>query len=431
MRMTLVRVALLSAGLSGAACGRPPQAPPAEATAPLVRSDIHAAYLKDNAAGHEWFAHASDGYSGVPLVLLRSLPDLAPEIWGKADEQFARFGYLPNPGGPLPLGLSWDSMDPGVTPQPLHPVALTCGACHIGRVKLDDGTSMTLVGGPNTEFDVRMWRKAFERTVHEHLGTPADVTATAARLQKTIVGQAGQLFLSQRPRRDCRSGSRRAAIRDRQRGGHSHRLRRKDSAGGTGHQQTEGDQLQQGQCAAARRRQPRPVRRQRRSAAATAAARHRDQPRSREDDGGLHGHVLQGAPRTARHVHRHPQHLEARVAAHRPGGWQREVAVLPQHRGQRRGGRRSEDGECPQCRGDRAVHQPAAAAALSVRDRCRGRGAWQGDLHAELCGVPPRVQRHRLPDRSDRHRSESLARAECGRPGALPPALRRQRAGRL
>ena len=138
----------------------------------------------------------------MPLVLLRSLPDLAPEIWGKPDEQFARFGYLPNPDGPLPLGLSWDSMDPGVTPQPLHPVALTCGACHIGRVKLDDGTSMTLVGGPNTEFDVRMWRKAFERTVHEHLGTPADVTAAAARLQNDDCGQARQLLLSQRPRRD-------------------------------------------------------------------------------------------------------------------------------------------------------------------------------------------------------------------------------------
>jgi mono/diheme cytochrome c family protein len=192
--MTVVRVALLSAGLSGAACGRPAQAPPAEATTPLVRPDVHAAYLKDNAAGHEWFADASDGYSGVPLVLLRSLPDLAPDIWGKADEQFARFGYLPNPHGPLPLGLSWDSMDAGVTPQPLHPVALTCGACHIGRVRLDDGTSMTLVGGPNTEFDVRLWRKAFERTVHEHLGTPADVTAAAARLQKAIADKPANYF---------------------------------------------------------------------------------------------------------------------------------------------------------------------------------------------------------------------------------------------
>ncbi len=143
------------------------------------------------------------------------------------------------------------------------------------------------------------------------------------------------------------------------------------------------------------------------------------------------GMSFKALPDAARHVHRHPQHLEAGRAAHRPGGWQRQVALLPQHRRQRRGGRRSEDGECPERRGDRAVHQPAAAAALPVRHRRRGRGARQGDLYAELRGVSPRVQRQRLPDGSDRHRSEPLASAECGRTGALPPALRRQRAGRL
>ncbi len=153
---------------------------------PLVRTDTQAAYLENNASGYDWFANAADGYGGVPLILMRALPDLAPDIWGKPDEQFARFGYIPNPDGPLPLGLSWDSMDSAVKPQPLHPVALTCGACHIGRVRLDDGKSMMLVGGPNTEFDVRLWRKAFELMVHKHLSTPADVAAAAAQL-KTIV----------------------------------------------------------------------------------------------------------------------------------------------------------------------------------------------------------------------------------------------------
>jgi mono/diheme cytochrome c family protein len=195
MRMDRVKLALLSAGLSIAGCRATPQTAPQATPAPAIaRPDVHAAYIKDNAVGYEWFAHASDGYSGVPLVLLRSLPDLAPEIWGKPEEQFSRFGYLPNPGGALPLGLSWDSMDTGITAQPLHPVALTCGACHIGRVTLDDGTSMALVGGPNTEFDVRMWRKAFERTVHEHLGTPADVAAAAVRLGATIADKPANYF---------------------------------------------------------------------------------------------------------------------------------------------------------------------------------------------------------------------------------------------
>ena len=87
-------------------------------------------YLKDNASGYDWFANASDGYAGVPLILLRSLPDLAPDIWGKSEEQFASFGFIPNtekPNSPLPLGLSWDSMDSSHPPTQLHPVALTCG----------------------------------------------------------------------------------------------------------------------------------------------------------------------------------------------------------------------------------------------------------------------------------------------------------------
>src|SRR3954452_21579171 len=95
---------------------------------PLVRTDTHAAYLKDNASGYDWFANASDGYGGVPLILLRTLPDLAPEIWGKPEEQFSRFGFISNANAPLPVGLSWDSMDPSHPAQPLHPVGLTCGA---------------------------------------------------------------------------------------------------------------------------------------------------------------------------------------------------------------------------------------------------------------------------------------------------------------
>ena len=188
MRINRALLALLPAGMLAAGCSS------MTAAVPQARTDRQAAYLKENASGYEWFANAADGYGGVPLVLLRSLPDLAPEIWGKPEEQFARFGYLQNPDGPLPLGLSWDSMDPTVKPGPLHPVALTCGACHIGRVTLDDGTSMTLVGGPNTQFDVRMWRKAFESMVHTYLSTPADVSSTAARWTAIVAGKPPDYF---------------------------------------------------------------------------------------------------------------------------------------------------------------------------------------------------------------------------------------------
>lgn len=167
-------------------------------TSPVAAAKVaYETYLKDNAQGYDWFANASDGYAGVPLILLRSLPDLAPEIWGKPEEQFAAFGFIPNtvkPNSPLPLGLSWDSMDNAHPATQLHPVALTCGACHIGRVRLDDGSYMALVGAPNTQIDVRKWRKAFEATVHKMMSTPADIASTAGLLRKAIAEKPPNYF---------------------------------------------------------------------------------------------------------------------------------------------------------------------------------------------------------------------------------------------
>ena len=167
-----------------------------QTTAPSPASVTNAqdTYLKANADNYNWFANACAGSSGVPLILLRSLPDLAPDIWGKPEEQFSRFGFLPNPDKPLPLGLSWDSMDPADPPQPLHPVALTCGACHIGRVRLENGTYAMLVGGPNTQFDVRKWRKAFELTVHKLLSTPQGIATTADSLRKIVAEKPPNYF---------------------------------------------------------------------------------------------------------------------------------------------------------------------------------------------------------------------------------------------
>ena len=152
----------------------------------------HQNYLRQNAHGYDWFANAANGYAGVPLILLRSLPDLAPEIWGKPEEKFSRFGLMPSPTEPdrvLPLGLSWDSMVAGKKAVPLNGVTFTCGACHLGRVRVTDESAplyRALVGAPNTQFDVRLWRHAFERTVEGYLSTPGDIAKTAQRLRDVI-----------------------------------------------------------------------------------------------------------------------------------------------------------------------------------------------------------------------------------------------------
>ena len=163
----------------------------------------HLDYLSANAEGYDWFANATDGFAGVPVILLRSFPDLAPEIWGTPDEKFSRFGLIPSPtepDRPLPLGLSWDPMVEGQAAGPLKGVALTCGACHIGRVRIPEGDAVTyraLVGAPNTQFDVRRWRHAFERTVGEYLNSPENLAKTAGRLREIIASKPANYFYGQ------------------------------------------------------------------------------------------------------------------------------------------------------------------------------------------------------------------------------------------
>ncbi len=163
----------------------------------------HTEYLRTNAEGYDWFANASDGFAGVPVILLRSFPDLAPEIWGQPEEKFSRFGLIPSPtepDRPLPLGLSWDSMVDGHTTGPFKGAALTCGACHIGRVRIPEGNAVNyraLVGAPNTQFDVRRWRHAFEQTVSKYLNTPENVAKTAVRLREIVASKPANYYYGQ------------------------------------------------------------------------------------------------------------------------------------------------------------------------------------------------------------------------------------------
>ncbi len=143
--------------------------------------------------GASWFANAGNGFVGTPLVLLKLLPEIAPEIFGDAKD-FGRFGLFPDPDDPdriLPRGLGvtgsrgrrvnaagnlTGEIDYGMV-QPLF-VTLACGACHSGRVDLGD-RALTLEGAPNTQFDVRKWRAAFTEFRDRYLAPDQIGTAEA------------------------------------------------------------------------------------------------------------------------------------------------------------------------------------------------------------------------------------------------------------
>ena len=143
----------------------------------------HEAYKRAHPVGFNWFVNAANGFAGFPYVLQRILPELAPEIWGRPEENFARFGFFPDadPKRPLPRGIGIattsgrpldadynirgeiDFAAPG-----LHVVTLSCGACHTGQVRTDAGLKI-VDGAPNTQIDVRKWRAAYAHTVQTYL----------------------------------------------------------------------------------------------------------------------------------------------------------------------------------------------------------------------------------------------------------------------
>ncbi|HEY2515420.1 MAG TPA: hypothetical protein VGI39_31345, partial [Polyangiaceae bacterium] len=145
------------------------------------------AYLVKNAAAFQSFKDTALGNLGVPMVLLRLLPDMFPDIWGPASENFASVGFAKDPYEPLkalPLGLGYAPSSPAV-PTPLgnvnvNVVTLTCMGCHGGRVQGPDGIIRTIPGAPNTQFDG--FRTAVYRTVNDPRYTAANFrTALAAK----------------------------------------------------------------------------------------------------------------------------------------------------------------------------------------------------------------------------------------------------------
>jgi hypothetical protein len=161
-----------------------------------------AAYVQREPRGFSWFANAANGFSGFPYILQRVLPDLAPEIWGRPEEKFARFGFFPDPDPdpkrPLPRGLGVASTagrplnasnDPVAEidfgAPGLHVVNLACGACHTGQVRAASGPTV-VEGAPNTQMDVRKWREAYGLTVQNYLSSLDQIRRTAKQLVDII-----------------------------------------------------------------------------------------------------------------------------------------------------------------------------------------------------------------------------------------------------
>jgi mono/diheme cytochrome c family protein len=159
-----------------------------------ARQKVIDQYLADNAEEFAAFRDGALGSVGVPKLLLEKFPYIAPDIWGAPSDFMAPVGFTKNPWAPegsLPLGLS-KTVDPTTT---LEVVSVSCGGCHMGKVKGPDGNLIHLVGSGNGQFN--QFRTAIERTVADprftaaFTGTPLEPVALGT---KTRVLQRSQLI---------------------------------------------------------------------------------------------------------------------------------------------------------------------------------------------------------------------------------------------
>lgn len=135
------------------------------------RAEAIEKHLSDKQIAYRWFADFPFGErSGAPFLILKLLPKLAPEEWGSEENFLDVVGLFIDerePGLPIARGFGWTGLARKDTFGAVDFASITCGACHIGRVRLDDGKYKYLDGGVNTQFNLVQYRRRVVNTIRK------------------------------------------------------------------------------------------------------------------------------------------------------------------------------------------------------------------------------------------------------------------------
>lgn len=126
---------------------------------------------------------------GIPYIILKLLPQLAPEFWGEGDNFLSVMGLFYDerlPGAPVPRGMGFSGLARVNPTGNIDYASFSCGACHIGRVRTDEGKFYYLDGGINSEFNVVGYRKRLVASINKLTGGESD-PAKQAQLVRTRV----------------------------------------------------------------------------------------------------------------------------------------------------------------------------------------------------------------------------------------------------
>ncbi len=136
-----------------------------------TQNEAKAAHLEKYAEAYDRFAnHSVSQTDGIPLIILKLLPDLAPEFWGEKYNFLSAMGLFYDErftGFPFPRGIGFSGLARKEAMGNIDYASFTCGGCHIGRVRLEDNNYLYLDGGINSEFDVIGYRWRIVQTLNK------------------------------------------------------------------------------------------------------------------------------------------------------------------------------------------------------------------------------------------------------------------------
>jgi mono/diheme cytochrome c family protein len=176
MKITL---SIFSAVLLSGCIAHPLEAPPPPAVVSEVPENWEQAqagkyqeksnYIQSRQVAYDWFGNfAFSEIDGIPYIALKLLPKLAPQLWG-SDENFldavGLFIDERQKSYPVARGIGFSGLSRAEVQGNIDYASFTCGACHIGRVRLESGQIDYLDGGVNTTFNIALFRVKLYQTL--------------------------------------------------------------------------------------------------------------------------------------------------------------------------------------------------------------------------------------------------------------------------
>lgn len=154
----------------------------------MAARDTHIAQYQT--AYNRFADFAESETDGIPYIVLKLLPVLAPEYWGEGDNFLSVMGLFMDerlPGAPVARGMGFSGLSRAEPLGNIDFASFSCGACHIGRVRLDNNQFYYLDGGANSEFNVVGYRKRLVQTIDKLAGLETDPQQRAQIVTQKIL----------------------------------------------------------------------------------------------------------------------------------------------------------------------------------------------------------------------------------------------------